>query len=118
MTSRPMVPALVVFVLFAHQASAATVAGRVADPDGRPVAAAHVIVAGSIGTVAEGRTDVNGSFSLDTIAAGAYEVRVFADGFQADPIAITVAAEDTRNLDVTLRISALVESIVDRKSVV
>jgi len=104
--------ALFFFLLLPRGASAATLTGRVTDPDGRPVAGAHVIVATAIGTAADRTTDASGAFSIDRIAAGKYEIRVLADGFQADAIAIALAADDTRDVRVQLHISALTESIV------
>src|SRR5439155_27193456 len=79
---------------------------------GRPVAGARVIVTGAVGTAADRVTDANGAFAVDAIAAGDYEIRVIADGFQADPIALTLGADDHRDLRVPLRISAVAESIV------
>jgi outer membrane cobalamin receptor len=103
---------LCVCVLLSRGASAATLTGRVADPDGRPVSGARVIVATAIGTAADRTTDASGAFSIEHIAAGKYEIRVLADGFQADAIAIALAADDTREVRVQLHISALAESIV------
>src|ERR1019366_475960 len=100
------------FFLLTRVASAATLTGRVTDPDGRPVAGARVIVATAIGTAADRTTDAAGAFSIDHVAAGKYEIRVLADGFQADAIAIALAADETREVGVQLHLSALTESIV------
>src|SRR5205823_6127919 len=96
----------------AAPAIAATIAGRVVDPDGRAVAGARVVVAGAIGTVASRETDDTGAFAIDALAAGQYEVRVLADGFNADPIAVALGADDTRMLHMQLRVSAVSESIL------
>ena len=96
----------------ARGASAATLRGRVADPNGRPVMGARVVVADAIGTAADRTTDANGDFSVEYIAAGRYEIRVLADGLQADPITITLTTDETREVRVPLRVSALTESIV------
>ena len=53
-----------------------------------------------------------GACAVDHIAAGRYEIRVLADGFQADAVAITLAGDDAREVRVPLRVSALTESIV------
>jgi outer membrane cobalamin receptor len=98
-------------ILLTEPTLAATIAGRVADPDGRAVRNAQVIVGGALGIAAQAVTDDTGAFSVD-VPAGDYEVRVAAAGFQANPIAVTVGANDVRDLRVPLRISALAESIV------
>jgi len=100
------------FFLLPRGASAATLTGRVTDPDGRPVAGARVIVATAIGTAADRTTDASGAFAIDHVPAGRYEIRVLADGFQADAIAIALASDETREVGVQLHLSALTESIV------
>ena len=96
----------------AQSAPAATLAGRVSDPDGRMVAGVHVIVATSIGTAAETATDRRGEFQIDGLAAGRYDIRVLAEGFQADPLTVEIGAIERRDVQVHLRLSALAESIV------
>jgi len=110
---RPLsVLSLFIFLLLPGVASAATLTGRVTDPDGRPVAGARVIVATAIGTAADRTTDASGAFAIDHVPAGRYEIRVLADGFQADAIAIALASDEVREVGVQLHLSALTESIV------
>jgi outer membrane cobalamin receptor len=105
--------AFFIFLLaVAPAASAATLTGRVIDPDGRGVAGVRVAVTTSIGTVANRETDADGAFEVTALTAGSYEVRVLADGFQADPIAVTLGGDETRALSFRLRLSAIAESIV------
>ena len=92
--------------------SAASLTGHVVDPDGRAVAGAHVIVSSSLGKIAEPATDAAGAFSLANLAAGTYDVRVVADGFQADPARVALAADQAGQVSIALRISALTESVV------
>jgi outer membrane cobalamin receptor len=109
---RLIILGLVFGLVAAHAALAATLTGRVADPDGRPIAGARVIVADAIGTAVDRTTDSRGVFSIDRLGAGRYEIRVIADGFQADAVAVTLSSDDTRDVQLPLRMSALAESIV------
>jgi outer membrane cobalamin receptor len=100
-------------VLLCRSVSAATISGRVVDPNGQPVSSAHVVVTSSaLGTVADQETDQDGRYAIAALAAGAYEVRVVRDGFDADPVRALLNAEEARTVDVALRLSALRESIV------
>ena len=99
-------------LLLARAVSAATVSGRVLDPEGVPVAGARVIVSTPLGTIADRETDASGLFSLPPLTAGTYEVRVLREGFDADPIQFSVNAEESRTLDVRLHLSAIAESVV------
>ena len=93
-------------------ASAATLAGRVVDPDGRPVATARVLVTTGVGTRVDRQTGDDGRFEIGGLPADEYDVRIVADGFVADPIHITLAGNDRHDLDIRLRIAAIAESIV------
>ncbi len=104
--------ALLVLISAPRLLSAATITGRVADPDGRPVAGARVILATAIGTIADRATDGQGAFAIDAVPAGRYDLRVLADGFHADPIALVLAPDEARDVRVQLRLSAITESIV------
>ena len=108
--SRPVLAVLL--FLFASGASAATITGRVIDPDGRAVAGARVLATTAMGTAADRTTDASGAFAIDHIAGGRYELRVIADGFQAEPTRFTLAADEIRDVQLQLRISAVAESIV------
>ncbi|PYR14518.1 MAG: hypothetical protein DMG00_03230 [Acidobacteria bacterium] len=99
-------------LLLSRTVSAATLKGRVTDPDGRPVAGARIVVVGALGAVADRETSADGSFEIDALPAGVYGIHVVKDGFTADPIRADVAAFDARTLDFALRVSALAESIV------
>src|SRR5581483_4075763 len=90
----------------------AIISGRVVDPDGRPVAGARVVLADAIGTTADRVTDGAGAFSIEGLAAGDYDIRVVADGFQADRVPLALGDRETRTVEIALRISAVAESIV------
>src|SRR5713226_6446412 len=98
---RPLTISSTLFFLFmltrlARAASGATLAVRVTDPDGRGVASARVIVTNALGTVNGAVTDSSGGYEIAGLAAGQYEVRVVADGFQSDPIGIIIDADERR----------------------
>ena len=89
----------ILLLAVAPAALAATLTGRVIDPDGRGVAGVRVVVATSIGTVVDRETNANGEFQVAALTGGSYEVRVLADGFQADPITVTLGGDETRALN-------------------
>jgi outer membrane cobalamin receptor len=102
---------LTVFSL-ANAASAATLSGSVTDPNGRGVARARIVVTTTIGAVASAVTDDRGTYQIANLPAGSYDVSVIADGFQADPARVQLSAEDRRELTLSLRVTAVSESIV------
>lgn len=108
-----LIPSTFLFLfLLTDRAVAATITGHVNDPDGRPVTGVRIVVSGAIGTVADRVTGSDGAFAVDRLPAGEYDIRCVADGFQADPITVTVSDEEGRDLQITLRVSAVAESIV------
>ncbi len=102
----------VVLLLTAAFASAATLTGRVIDPDGRPVAGARVVVSGPIAVPRVAGTDAAGRFRIDRLGAGRYDVRVVREGFTARPVTVTLDAQGTRDVAVRLHLSALSDSVV------
>ena len=102
----------ILFFVLARVASGATLAGRVTDPDGKGVASARVFVTNALGTVTGAVTDSSGGYDIASLAAGQYDVRVVADGFQSDAVGVTIAADERREVNVPLRISAVTESLV------
>jgi len=93
-------------------ASAATVSGRVVDPDGRPVAAVRIVVSTAAGQVTESSTDDLGRFSIPDVPAGTYDLRAFKEGLQGDAATLSVGASDPPEINIRLRVSAVTESIV------
>lgn len=100
------------FVLRAAPVAAASVGGHVVDPDGLPVKGARVLISNPIGGIAEEATAVDGGFRLAAVPPGRVELRVIADGLEANPITLTLGSDDVRDLIVRLRVSAVVESVV------
>lgn len=91
-------------------ATAASLSGRVADPDGRPVANADVFVSGATAAPLKARTDAEGRFILESLEPGRYTVVASAPGLVSDAQAIDVAAAAT--IEIALRISAVSETMV------
>ncbi len=99
-------------MLLCRSVSAATISGQVTDPEGRAVAGAHVIVSTPLGTLVDRETDSSGQFIIGSLGGGAYDLRVVSEGFEADPIHVVVNADETPTVNVRLRLSAVVESVV------
>lgn len=99
-------------LITAHAAGAATLAGRVTDPDGRGVPNVRVFLSSVSGIAVERLTNGEGDFELTSITAGRYDLHAIADGFQADPTEVTLGPDDTRSVEVRLRLSAITQSIV------
>lgn len=97
---------------FTRPASAATLSGRVVDPDGRPVAHARVLLTDPRGAVADTQTDDQGTYTIRDLAGGRYEVHVWAPGLDAAPATADVRDEDVRDLSIQLHLSAVQEAIV------
>jgi outer membrane receptor for ferric coprogen and ferric-rhodotorulic acid len=87
------------------------VTGRVVDPDGRPVAAAQVLLVGAA-PVRSTTTNSRGEFTLTIPDSGRYELRVALQGFRADPVVVeaSTTARDVGTLDLT--VSAVSETLV------
>src|SRR5262245_58401204 len=92
--------------------SAATLTGRVTDPDGAAVRGAQVVVSINNATIAQSFTDTAGGFVIEALGAGRYTVRVIADGFAADPAEVMLTSDETRSVTVMLHLAALNESVL------
>ena len=93
-------------------AYAGPVSGRVIDPDGRPVAAARVLVVSTGMPVRETTTNARGEFKVMAPDSGRYELRVALDGFRADPMALEGSAAALDAGALSLAVSALSETLV------
>lgn len=87
------------------QDRAATLAGAVRAPDGRPLAGATVIL---VGTPLRATTDAQGTFRFDRLAPGRYSLRIVAPGFDsATREGLSLTAGATRRVEVTLAQAAV-----------
>ena len=101
------------FVFFASAAAdAASLSGVVRDPEGRAVAGARVLVTSASPAIAEAATNVEGRFAFDGLPEGKLNVRVLLEGFTADPQMVDATDDSNHTLDITLRVSAVSESLV------
>jgi outer membrane cobalamin receptor len=115
--SRSHVPALslvaaIVAALPAHVTAQGAVAGRIADPDGRPVPSAHVFLVSGQAIVASALSGSDGSFLIAPPVAGAYSLRAAAEGLRAEPLAIRVYEEPQNVGTLQLHVSAITDSVV------
>lgn len=104
--------ALVACLLAAAPADAGRLSGTVVDPQGRPIPGARVQVVAPSGAAREARTGPDGAFAVESIATGALVVRAFADGLQADPVALTAAPDADLRATITMRLRAVTDTIV------
>jgi outer membrane cobalamin receptor len=99
------------FFTFTSLATAATLTGRVVDPDGRAVPGATVIVTASGGSLRTAVTDARGEFSIDAPDAPDLRVRVALAGFRGELTGVD--GRTARSLgDIRLTVSAVTESVV------
>lgn len=107
--------ALLVFLALPLRLDAqATITGRVATEDGRPIPDASVVARLGAGTTGrEAVTDSAGEFRIGGLAAGVYTVSVRKVGFRsAGQAALRLAEGQTRRLEVTLTTAPLQLSAV------
>ncbi len=89
------------------------IAGRVLDPQGRPVAGAAVRLRIGTSEAAAASSDGQGHVRITSAAAGAYRLTAEAAGFQAGSRDVTISDGEIETLDVTLSgIAGQHESIV------
>ncbi|HET9371859.1 MAG TPA: TonB-dependent receptor [Vicinamibacterales bacterium] len=91
--------------LDARPASADTLRGRVADPQGRPVAGAMVVVAHTV-------TRDTGEYGPIVLPAGDYDLTVSAPGLRSAPQRISIEASRALERNVTVELSAVSETVV------
>ena len=77
-----------------------TIAGKVTDDNGAPIAGAQL---GVQGTTAGGQTGTNGEYVILRVPVGAQTVRARMLGFRPDSASVTVAPDQRATQDFTLR---------------
>ena len=108
---RTLITTLLLSFALPLAAFAATLSGRVVDPDGRAVANAEVIVTGVAAAPLRVRSDHDGRFVFAGLDAGRYRVTASAPGLVSDATTVDVAASPA-TLDIALHISAIAETLV------
>src|SRR5690349_18800324 len=98
-------------MLTASAQTGASVAGRVLDPQSRPVAAAQVSIFARSGGVRDSTTsDLSGGYRFDWVAPGDYLLQAEAPGFARFATeAVHVERGDKLNLDITLQLARIQE---------
>jgi outer membrane cobalamin receptor len=92
-------------------AAAETLSGRVLDPDSRPVAGAHVIIARDGAVIATARTVSAGRFGPLVLLPGEYDITASAPGLRAPRQRISLASAGIE-IDLKLALSAIEETVV------
>jgi hypothetical protein len=83
------------------------ISGRVSDPQGVPVAGAHLKLRNSAGTVVrESTSDERGNFILDAVAAGEYQLTAESDAFVS--IILDVSLATGQQKEISLQFQQLV----------
>jgi outer membrane cobalamin receptor len=103
---------LALALLITSTVEAATIRGVVRDPDGQPVPGAQIVLTGVRPGTAGATTDHEGRFQLDNVASGHYYIHVVVEGFAAEAVDIDADDSEPREVSITLRVSALSESLV------
>jgi hypothetical protein len=103
-----VVPALCV----AQLSSSGVVSGAVSDPDGRPVSAIAVTLAGTDSPVHSSSTTAEGSFTIKDLPSGTYTLRAVAAGFAVyEDTAVTVAVGRTTHLSIKLSLASAQQTV-------
>ena len=110
LSSFPFVIYFLFFVL-SVEASAASLSGRVTDPDGRAVANAELILTGVAAVPLRARSDNEGRFVITGLDAGRYRITASAPGLVSDAVAIDITSAPA-SLDISMHVSAIAETLV------
>lgn len=107
---------LLVCILLARSSAAAAqadgrLAGRVLDPDGRPVAGATVIVEGPGPVPQTVVAGGDGRFTVADLAAGRYRLRASSAGLAAAPQEVQLTADGSAEVDLQMRLTAIDEQL-------
>jgi len=85
--------------------------GRVIDPDGRPIAAATIVATSVTSPPVTSRTSEDGRFSIEGLVDDVYDITASAPGLFGEARGVRVATA-TAPLEITMRISAVTESLI------
>jgi outer membrane receptor protein involved in Fe transport len=103
---------VLLILLTAVGAAAATIEGTVFDPSGQPVPGARVNLLAGLAPVAERQSDTQGHFRFENLPANAYRLIANVPGFAASARPVEVAEGETRSVDLRLALSAVEEHVV------
>jgi hypothetical protein len=89
------------------QTESGQISGRVLDPQGIPVAAAHVKLVNSAGSlVREAISDAQGTFLLKGIDAGQYQLHAESVSFVSIVVSVPLAATQAKEIDIRFKLLA------------
>ena len=100
------------FVVISASAASGELTGRVTDPDGRAVVNAEVLIYGTIAAPLRTRTASDGTFAATALPTGRYYVIASAPGLVSDPVAVEVSEAGPASVEISLRVSAITETLV------
>ncbi|QHN04339.1 TonB-dependent receptor [Granulicella sp. WH15] len=94
------------------QTSTATIAGRILDPQGRPVAGATVTVRNTdLSSTRTATTDASGNFRVASLTSGAFTVEAKSESLATrHPVRLTLSLGSTVHVDVPLALPAVKQS--------
>jgi outer membrane cobalamin receptor len=92
--------------------AAGQISGRVVDQAGQPVSGARVLASSGGAAVASAETDRDGRFMLTPQTDGRLTLRVAVEGFRAETLSLDAGSEPRDVGTLTVRVSALAESVV------
>ncbi len=92
--------------------SLAQLSGTVLDPNGHPVANATIVVIGPTTAPVSTRTDAQGRFQFDQLPDGRVDITASAPGLIGEARAVAVGDGAPARVDITLRVSAVSETLV------
>jgi outer membrane cobalamin receptor len=87
-----------------------TLAGRIVDPQGRPVPGATVVAVGATSAPLSAATDEQGRFEFSPVAEGLYDITASAPGMTGDARGVRSGA--TAPLEIALHLVAVAETLV------
>jgi Ca-activated chloride channel family protein len=107
---------LVVLLTVTSRAAGVEVRGTIVDPAGAVVPGATVeLLSGSV-VVAKATTSADGGFLFDSVAAGAYEIRVTLQGFRQARVGVSVGDTAPRALRLKLEVGNTADSVTVRSA--
>jgi outer membrane cobalamin receptor len=109
---RVTIGVLLTLAITSTAAEAQSLAGRVLDPDAKPVAGAEVLIVRGNQVVATAKTLADGRFGPIALTPGDYEVVASAPGLRSQSTPAAVTAGAGASIDVKLAVSAVHESIL------
>ena len=95
----------------ANESASSHASGVVLDPSGAAIPGADVILRDASGTVAETKSDANGTFHFEKVRDGKYTVDIRAEGFRESHLVVVVGPRRSPTLRVVLPILVQTETV-------